>query len=163
MLAPAPITIRGAGAADAAGLFDLHRASVHAFCASAYTPAHMAAWFADRDPGIYEPALGQGRLWLAHEQGHAVGFVGAEPGEVTLLFVSPHATGRAVGSRLLAHGAAQAEAGRDGAVDVVATLNSVAFYRRHGFEVVADEWFERGSPPLRYPVVRMRRSRPLAP
>jgi GNAT superfamily N-acetyltransferase len=152
-----PTNIRQAVQEDADEIFALHQRSVHALCASHYSSVHMAKWFSGRSADIYAPALQAGRLWVAEANGQIVGFVGAEPGEVTLLFVAPEATGRAIGRMLLEFGLSQASEDFQGPLTVVATKNSASFYRRHGFKDVEEQTFVRGEPPLHYPVVKMAR------
>jgi GNAT superfamily N-acetyltransferase len=133
----------------------LHKASVRAQCAGHYSLAHIDAWFHDRTPEIYRPALEGGRVWLAETSGQILGFASAEPGEVTLLFVNPGHAGRGIGKLLFEHALTRAAAEHQGPLTVVATLNSVSFYERYGFGPVADDAFIRGEGSLRYPVKRM--------
>ncbi|MBT9504926.1 MAG: GNAT family N-acetyltransferase [Burkholderiaceae bacterium] len=122
----------------------------------------MATWFTGRSEEMYLPALQAGQLWVADADGHIIGFVGAQAGEVTLLFVAPEAAGRSIGSRLFEFGLLRASEGSQGPLTVVATRNSVSFYRRFGFNEVEELSFVRGEPPLHYPVVKMVRD-PVAP
>lgn len=103
-----------------------------------------------------------GQLWVAEANGQIIGFVGAEPGEVTLLFVAPEVAGLSIGSTLFEFGLMRASENFQGPVTVVATRNSVSFYRRFGFNELEELSFVRGEPPLHYPVVKMVRS-PFAP
>jgi GNAT superfamily N-acetyltransferase len=149
--------MRPAAWADATALLAVHQASVQAQCAADYSPAHMAAWFEGRTEAIYQDHLDHGRIWLAESGGRVLGFVGWQPGELTLLFVAPDAAGQGVGTALLHQGLLGA---RQGAVEppfIVSTLNAVAFYRRFGFEPVETLAFTRGAG-LQYPVVKMRRA-----
>jgi predicted N-acetyltransferase YhbS len=147
--------IRKAVPRDAEAMFAVHRASVHALCAKAYSAEHMASWFEGRTPEIYAPALAAEQIWVAEQSGNIVGFVGARPGEVTLLFVSPQAMGQGIGSGLFEHGLSVAEGTSSAPVTVVATKNSASFYAAHGFAAVGEQWFERGARSLRYPMVEM--------
>ena len=151
------VSFRPATIEDAGGLFEVHQASVRGLCSSAYSAEHIEAWFAGRSPAMYGPALEAGHIWVAEGQTGIVGFVGAEPGEVTLLFVLPEASGKGLGRRLFEHGLCVASAAFDGPLTVIATKNSEAFYQRHGFESVEEQAFVRGSAELHYPVVRMLR------
>lgn len=151
-------TIRTARREDAEELFSVHQRSVQSLCASDYSAAHMAAWFTGRSATMYLPALQAGRLWVAEANGKVIGFVGTEPGEVTLLFVAPEATGRAIGSMLFEFGLLRASENFHGPLTVVATKNSAPFYRRYGFDDVEEQSFVRGDPPLHYSVVKMVRN-----
>jgi GNAT superfamily N-acetyltransferase len=149
------IAIRQAGSRDAGAIFAVHKDSVQALCAAHYGPDHMRLWFEDRAPAIYDPYIAAGRLWVAEADGRVLGFVGTDPGEIALLFVGPASAGFGIGARLLAFGILKAREDFAGPVTVIATLNAEAFYARHGFRKVADDVFERGDPPLHYPVARM--------
>lgn len=157
-----PTIIRQARLEDATELFAVHQRSVQSLCAADYSAEHMATWFTGRSADMYLPALQAGQLWVAEADGQVIGFVGAEPGEVTLLFVAPEAAGRSVGSRLFEFGLLRASNDFQGPLTVVATRNSVSFYRRYGFNEVEALAFVRGEPALHYPVVKMVRS-PVAP
>lgn len=149
-------TLRQAGPADAAALFDAHQDSVLTLGRQAYDSRQLAVWFEGRGPAIDQPALSQGRIWLAERDGLLRGFVGVEEGEVSLLFVRAAAAGAGLGSRLLALGMVQARRlGGSGALKVVATLNSEAFYARHGFVRVGLSEMQRGASQTRIGLVQM--------
>ncbi len=156
----ADAVIRTATLADAAPLFELHQQSVRAFCAGAYSPANLGAWFHDRTPDIYRPWLEEGRVWLAESGGGLVGFCGAVPGEVTLLYIRPDQAGRGLGTRLFHHACAQAAVGYEGPLAVTALLNAASFYERHGFVAVGESHFTRGDPLLYYRTIKMLRPPP---
>ncbi|WP_162937463.1 GNAT family N-acetyltransferase [Indioceanicola profundi] len=151
----APSSIRLAGLEDAPALFGLHKDCVRTLCADAYSPLHIDRWFEERTPDIYAPWLKAGRIWLAETGGEMAGFTGAVAGEITLLFVRPDLAGRGLGRLLFEFALMRAAEDFDGPITVVATLNAVPFYQRHGFLAEKETFFERGG--LRYPVVRTRR------
>ena len=151
------IALRRAIMADAQALFDVHRDAVQTQCAAAYSQAQLRAWFEGRRPDMYRPAIEAGHVWLAECRERVLGFVGFVAGEVTLLFVRHDAAGAGLGRRLFAFGVAQAQAGFDGPLTVVATLNSQPFYAAHGFAAVEPLTFLRGQPELHIEVVRMQR------
>jgi predicted GNAT family N-acyltransferase len=92
---------------------------------------------------------------VAEQNGVIVGFVDAEPGELTRLFVLPTATGVGLGGRLLQAGLEQARRGHEGPIRLEATLNAVSFYERHGFCRKGEGYASHtlGGPPLA--IVRM--------
>ena len=149
--------IRQAELQDSESMFVVHKASVHELCAKSYSAEHMEFWFEDRTPDIYSSALAAQQIWVAEQNGRVVGFVGAQIGEVTLLFVSPQAVGQGIGRVLFEHGLSVAQGASSAPVMVVATKNSESFYAAHGFVPVEEQWFERGAKALRYPVVKMLR------
>lgn len=151
------LTLRQARVTDAPALFEAHQDSVQSLARSAYTAPQLQAWFEGRSPAIYEPALSEGRIWLAEQGGQVQGFVGVEPLEVSLLFVRRSAAGSGLGRRLLGLGLAQARRTAAGPLKLVATLNSQAFYERHGFVPVERCETLRGhAQTTRIELVRMR-------
>lgn len=152
--------IRKAVSSDAEAMFAVHQASVHELCAKAYSAEHMACWFEGRTPEIYTPALAAEQVWVAEQDGNIVGFVGARPGELTLLFVLPQAMGQGIGSGLFEHGLCAAEGTSSLPVTILATKNSESFYAANGFVTVGEQWFEHGARSLRYPMAEMRRPVP---
>lgn len=130
----------------------VHKAAVRAFCADHYSPAHIDAWFHERTPDVYRPALEARRVWVAEAADKILGFASAEPGEVTLLFVDPEHAGRGLGKLLFEGALSRAAERHEGPIVVIATLNSVSFYQRYGFEPIEDGAFVRGDSALRYPV-----------
>lgn len=109
-----------------------------------YSAAQIAGWMGERTPAFYEELIGMGRMTVAERDGAVVGFVDAEPGEVTRLFVLPEVAGSGLGKRLLAAGIEQAGAGHAGPVRLEATINAEGFYRRHGFKAVRRGVFSHG-------------------
>jgi GNAT superfamily N-acetyltransferase len=154
--AEADLMIRPATPVDAEAMFALHRRSVLSLCREAYGPRQLEAWFVGRSPAIYAPALAAGQLHVACRGDAILGFVGAEPGEVTLLFVDPAAAGSGIGKALFEFGLEAARAGHAGPLRVVATRNSQRFYERYGFAEVGRDAIERGEPIVRIEVIEMR-------
>jgi len=152
------IGIREAEFADAEALFEAHQDSVLNMCAGDYTEEQMNVWFSGRSPEIYWPALEARQIWLAEKGNRVIGFVGFEPGEVTLLFVRQEAVGLGLGKHLFALGAKKAESGFIGPLTVVATKNARQFYQAQGFVPVEEETFVRGDPEIHFSVVKMQRA-----
>ena len=150
-------SIRKAASVDAEAIFSVHQASVRTLCAAAYSREHIESWFEDRTSEIYAPALAAGYIWVVEQDGQIVGFVGAEPGEVTLLFVHPQVSGQGIGRQLFEFGASLAAASSEQPLTVVATKNSESFYATFGFVRVEKQAFVRGAQGLRYEVVKMQR------
>jgi len=156
--AEARLGIRLARQADAEAMFALHRRSVLTLCREAYTAHQLDAWFVERSPAIYAPALAAQRIHVACRGDALVGFVGFEPGEVTLLFVDPDASGSGVGQALFEFGLAAARVGHSGPLRVVATKNALRFYERHGFAETGRFMLERGDPVVLIEVVEMQQA-----
>ncbi|WP_245570213.1 GNAT family N-acetyltransferase [Bradyrhizobium ottawaense] len=63
--------------------------------------------------------------------GHVIGFIDAEPREVTRLFILPDAAGFALGRRLLETGIGHARLDHDGPIRLEATINAEGSYLGH--------------------------------
>ncbi|WP_454819105.1 GNAT family N-acetyltransferase [Labrys neptuniae] len=140
----AGITLRPARAGDGAALFEVTRRSVLGLAGSHYSAAQLAGWMGDRDAAFYEGVIAQGGAVVAEKAGSIVGFVDAEAGEVTRLFLLPETAGAGLGKRLLQIGIVTARAGHSGPIKVEATRNAESFYRHHGFATVRTGHFSHG-------------------
>lgn len=129
---------------DGKAVFDITRLSVEALAKDHYSAEQIAGWMGDRTPDYYERLIAGGRMVIAEQDGTLVGFVDAEPGEVTRLFVLPGAAGLGLGRRLLDIGIENARHGHSGSIRLEATINAEGFYRRHGFETVKRGYFSHG-------------------
>ena len=126
--------VRRAVTADAAILCDLHKASVRALCAGAYSSAQIELWLALRSADDYRRAMivdGEA-IYAATYADRVVGFTSTKGGELLTLYVDPR-LGRGAGGRLLA--AAEEHACRAGEtrLHLRATPNAVAFFRKHRY------------------------------
>lgn len=138
------VVLRPACAGDGAQLFEVTRQSVIGLAKGHYSPAQIDGWMGARTPVYYEDLIARGRMVVAERAGTVVGFVDAEPGEVTRLFLLPDAAGAGLGARLLAIGVETAGADHDGPIKVESTVNAEGFYRRHGFRPVGKGYFSHG-------------------
>ncbi|WP_428030746.1 N-acetyltransferase family protein [Ancylobacter sp.] len=136
--------LRPARAGDGARLFEITRRSVAGLAKGAYSPAQIDGWMGARTPAYYEELIARGGVVVAEREGVVVGFVDAEPGEVTRLFLLPEAAGAGLGARLLDIGIGRARSGHAGPIKVEATVNAEGFYRRHGFRTVGKGYFSHG-------------------
>lgn len=135
---------RPARAGDGQALFDVTRLSVGGLARQSYAPEQIAGWMGERTPSFYEDLIGKGQMIVAERDGIIAGFVDAEPGEVTRLFILPEASGLGLGKRLLEIGIAQARSEHAGPIRVESTVNAEGFYRRHGFRPVGKGYFSHG-------------------
>ncbi len=140
-----PVTFRAARQGDGEALFDVTRRSVTALARHHYSPVQIAGWMGDRTPQYYEDLIVQGQIVVAEYKGTVMGFVDAEPGEVTRLFLLPGIAGSGVGARLLAIGIENARKGHSGPIKVESTINAEGFYRRHGFRTVKRGYSSHGA------------------
>src|SRR5262245_35504900 len=127
--------LRPAQRGDGQSVFDVTWLSVNALAKTHYSAEQIAGWMGERTPAFYEDLIDKGRMVVAERSGSIVGFVDAEPGKLTRLFIVPSATGSGLGRRLLHIGIEHARRGYDGLIKIEATLNAVGFYERHGFKV----------------------------
>jgi len=137
-------SFRAARRDDAATVFNITQASIRALAGASYSPAQLEDWMGERTPVFYEELIARGRMTICLRNGVAVGFVDAEPGEVTRLFVLPETAGSGIGRRLLDIGIARARLGHDGPIRLEATLNAEGFYRKCGFRSIGRGQFSHG-------------------
>lgn len=148
-------TLRPARPGDGAAVFSVTHESVRGLARGAYSPEQIEGWMGARTPAFYEGLIAQGRMVVAERKGVVVGFVDAEPGEVTRLFLLPQVAGAGLGRRLLEVGIAAAQAGHDGPIRLESTRNAEGFYRRHGFVTVGLGHFSHGLGGEPIEIVRM--------
>ncbi len=108
-----------------------------------HTPAEDLAFMRD--------AIGRGHVTVATENGIAVGFIGADDGWVTHLYLAPAMRGKGIGSALLDH----AKRGQASLTLWCFQANEPArrFYESHGFAVVETTdgaGNEEGVPDVKY-------------
>ncbi len=138
------VTFRAAHPDDAETVFNITKASIAGLSRGCYSHDQIENWMGERTRRFYEDFIARGRMTLALREGIVVGFVDAEPGEVTRLFVLPEAAGCGLGRRLLDIGVAEARLGHDGPVRLEATINAEPFYRRYGFRTTGRGQFSHG-------------------
>ncbi|UWU93203.1 GNAT family N-acetyltransferase [Bradyrhizobium sp. CB1015] len=137
-------SFRAAHCDDAATVFNITQASIRGLAGGSYSRAQLENWMGERTPAFYEELIAKGRMTICLRNGVAVGFVDAEPGEVTRLFVLPETAGSGIGRRLLEIGIAQARLGHDGPIKLEATINAEGFYRKCGFRSIGRGRFSHG-------------------
>ena len=138
------ITLRAARAGDGAAVFAVTHQSITELAQGRYSAEQLRGWMGQRSHDDYERAIAKGGMVVACQGDTVVGFVDAEPGEVTRLFVLAQAAGQQLGSRLLAAGLAKAQAPHVQVIKVESTLNAEGFYRRHGFIATGRDVFSHG-------------------
>src|SRR4029077_8833979 len=113
---------------------DLHKASVRALCAGAYSPGQIEAWLAPRVPQNYRNAMTVGgeTMFVAQRAEAVVGFASIKASVLMGLYVDPDG-GRGAGRILLQAVEAHARSNGAAVLTLQATLNAVPFYRRRGF------------------------------
>ena len=137
-------SFRAARHEDAETVFNITQASIGGLTRASYSRPQIENWMGERTPAFYEELIARGRMTVCLRDGIVVGFVDAEPGEVTRLFVLPEAAGFGIGRRLLEIGIAQARLGHSGSIRLEATINAEGFYRKCGFRSIATGYFSHG-------------------
>ncbi|MEX0301280.1 MAG: GNAT family N-acetyltransferase [Leisingera sp.] len=122
-------------------VFDVSRiltASVRDLCQADHggDPEQIAAWTAGKSPEqIRTWIAGPGRYWLALQGGKAAGVCGLDPeGAISLMYVSPDAANKGLGSAMLSHLEAELLRGglREGRLST--TRTALGFYRAKGWQ-----------------------------
>jgi GNAT superfamily N-acetyltransferase len=137
-------SFRAARREDAETVFNITHASIGGLARTSYSRTQIENWMGERTPAFYQELIAKGRMTVCLRDGIVVGFVDAEPGEVTRLFVLPEAAGFGMGRRLLEIGIAQAQLGHNGSIRLEATINAEGFYRKCGFRSMASGYFSHG-------------------
>lgn len=135
--APPQLEIRPATVFDVFTVSEILIASIRELCHADHggDAGRIAGWTSGKSPaGVRSWISGPGCCWLAGQGGKAAGVCGVDAeGAISLLYVSPEATGQGVGSAMLAHLEAElAKAGR-GEGRLNATRTALGFYQAHGW------------------------------
>jgi GNAT superfamily N-acetyltransferase len=149
------LEVRPARPGDGQAVFDVTHRSVGGLATQHYSPEQIAGWMGERTAEFYEGLIANGRMVVAVHDQAVVGFVDADPGEVTRLFILPEAAGAGIGKRLLDIGIDLARKGHSGPIRLEATLNAEGFYQRHGFVTVDRGTFSHGLGGDPIPIVHM--------
>ncbi len=123
------IVLRPARPGEGQSLYDVTARSIRELGKRHYSGDQLAGWMGERTADYYEDMIAKNSPFIAEANGEIIGFVDAEPGEVTRLFLLPKAAGLGVGKRLLQLGADIASKGHSGAIRLESTLNAQAFLR----------------------------------
>ena len=137
-------TYRPARTEEAEAIFTITKASIAGLGRRHYSENQIENWMGERSPVYYERLIDNGRLYVCEKDDRIVGFVDADPGEVTRLFLLPEVAGKGVGKRLLEIGIAQARLNHAGPIRVESTLNAEGFYERFGFRKLEKSYFTHG-------------------
>jgi putative acetyltransferase len=137
------LAIRPFHADDAAPLYELFHASIHALASRDYTPAELAAWAPPQEGGAgQEPMEWAHRraskpTWVAERQGAYAGFIDLEPdGHIDMLYVHPDHARAGVARALFAHLLDVALRMRLTRLYAEASLTARPCFERWGFQVV---------------------------
>lgn len=127
--------IRKAVESDAGRIWELHAESIRHFCSAAYTPEQIDEWVGALALERYFAAMKALEFVVADEGNEVQGFciLNLQTGELHAIYLSPAATGRGLGRKLMTW--AEKMAHQHGWKELVlqATLNAVPFYEKCGF------------------------------
>lgn len=153
------VEVREARLADRTAVRDVHVAAVRELGSAAYDERVVAAWAGDenRDPRSYRVAGEDVVFLVAVDAGDVVGFgelttaedatdgyeVDADA-EIRAVYVAPDHAGEGVGTALLTDLEARDRASGVSTVVLIASLNAVGFYERHGYERVVEREYAFG-------------------
>lgn len=138
--------IRAMQAGEEAALFKVYCSAIRLVAAQDYSPAQIAAWApADMDMALWAHKMQALLPWVAERAGEVVGYADVQPnGYIDHFFVCGHHGRQGIGTQLMAHLHAQAQAQGIGTLTADVSQTAEAFFLRHGFQVI-----ERQHPVLR--------------
>jgi putative acetyltransferase len=135
--------IRPATTADAEAIIDLHFAAVHETAATFYPREVLDTWSRQPDEARYQRirdavTKGEELFLVAQDASGVVGFGSIVPSaqELRAVYVHPKAGRRGVGARILAELERLAIDCDVSQLQMAASINAEAFYRRAGYEIV---------------------------
>lgn len=130
---------------DVPAILSIHTSSIRECCSAHYTRDEIATWAERQSTHKYLPFVQRQCMYVAEERGDVVGFAHLDQGpdeksgEVMGLYVSPSATQRGIGGRIMCFLERQAVCSKGWTSLVVkSTLNAVGFYTCRGFAVIND-------------------------
>lgn len=126
--------IKRATPSDAQAAFDIRLLAIRHQCIGAYTPEQMLAWTAGSAEQGYSVLMDR-HFYLGYVQGEpvATGMLDVERCEIGAIFVLPGFMQQGLGLKILKHLEALARSLGIKQVNLDATLNAAAFYRRCGY------------------------------
>ncbi|HEX8176476.1 MAG TPA: GNAT family N-acetyltransferase [Pyrinomonadaceae bacterium] len=129
-------TIRKAKQEDKESIYHVHAKAIRETCASHYSQEVIRIWVGRLQPEKYGVAISSNEFFVAEKDGSVVGFGELDPigGEIAGLYVSPDASGRGVGWKLLCALEEKARALGLESLHLDSSLNAVSFYERAGFK-----------------------------
>lgn len=152
------LVVRRAGLEDIAGINAARQRSIREVCASHYTETQTTAWSRPIDASELAVRMKKDAYWVVTMSGRVEGFatliLSAEDemvAEIKGLYLTPTATGRGLGKRLMTGVERQTLENKRRILRLKSTLNAVPFYESRGFVVAgAMESHERHGPPIAY-------------
>lgn len=142
------LLIRRAAIQDARAIHEAHMRSIREVCAPDYTREEVAAWGGrEYREDIRLTAIKNDHVWVIENQGKIEGYghlimgSGEKQGSahVLALYLTPAVIDRGLGHRLLTLMEDSAKEGGAKTMSLESTINSLPFYRSHGFTEVGSQ------------------------
>lgn len=151
------VRVRPATPDDALAVLALHRAAIRERGPAAYDDRAVAAWARRGDPDDYPIEDSDHAFFVAERDGAVAGFgdLALDEAEIVGVYVHPDHQRRGVGRALVERLESVARDRGHDALELVASLNAVGFYRGLGYEQVRAERHET-SGGIELDCVRMR-------
>ena len=137
------VQVRSASQADAEAIIRAHFAAVHEIASGFYPSEVLDGWSGNPDETRYQQireaiAKGHELFLVAEGTSGVVGFGSIVPAlqELRAVYVHPQVGRRGVGTNILQHLERLAVLQHCALLQMDASVNAEAFYRRHGYEVV---------------------------
>lgn len=131
------VTIRKATQDDRVDICNVHRSAALQVDTDHYRATELEAWVTHLSPDLYEQLIATQEFVVAEVDGAVVGFghLNLEMGAVKAVYVSPDRVRKGVGTSLLNALEKSACAAGIERLRLDASLNSVGFYVRMGYQV----------------------------
>jgi GNAT superfamily N-acetyltransferase len=155
------MTIRVASPDDNEAISAVQMSAIRGLCSTHYAPEQIEAWASRRTPELFARVLENQELHVAERDGRIIGFgqVDLESGQIVAVYVAPEVARTGVGEALLRYLEGQARMHGWPRLHLTASLNSVPFYEKMGYEAVVP--FEHMvATDVKLPCLTMRRMLP---
>ena len=130
------VKIRKATQEDRVDIYNVHRSAALQLEAGQYEATELKAWVTHLSPDLYEQPIATQEFVVAEMDDTVVGFgqLNLGTGEIKAVYVSPDQAGNGVGTTVLNALESTARAAGIERLRLNASLNSVGFYERMGYQ-----------------------------
>ena len=128
--------IRKASDTDKKNMSKVHISSIKRLCSKHYTHEQLQAWTSVLIPSVYDQALKEKVVLVAHdstEELMGLGILDIQNAEISAIYIHPDVVGKGVGTKLLSKLEEIARNNNVVKIAVHSTLNAKGFYQRHGY------------------------------
>ena len=143
--------VREAMNQDAPAIAALYTESIHGIAANSYSPQQLHAWAPSKpDLDKWRVRLAPLAALVAEVEGDMAGFIAfTAGGHIEFLFTSPAFSRQGIASALYAAALQQLHADGIKEITTEASLEARPFFERKGFEVIEEQFAERGGDALK--------------